>query len=441
MKKILLTSALCATYLFGDAATVLPVEKRTFDQSKYIPDISVILDASYVNRSKTNDEVQHLELPGVAHGLLGSHSHDGNEHATYNANQGFNLNYAELVLSSSVDPFLSLDAVLHFSENGVEVEEAYFTTTALGNGLRFRGGKLLSNFGYINAQHHHYWDFGDMPLVYEAFLGMHGINELGAQLQWTAPTPFYLMAGFEVLQGANEQMFGNSSLEVSKMTGDANDAAIVGKDAPTLFVGYLKSSVDVGDTTFFGGLSYAQGYSRIDHMEDEPEEAHAFAGKSKLYGADFVVLHSFDSYSSLKWQTEWLNREMDGTQYANKKDASGNLLTDADGYILSSPSMLKEQSGLYSQLIYTHDKSWKAGVRYDTIYKNDVTAGGVNRNLTDDFNKYSVMVEYHTSEFARFRLQYNRNEALYNEDDRKQKIDTIMLQANIAIGAHAAHSF
>lgn len=424
MKKILLASALCATYLFGDVATVLPAEKRTFDQSKYIPDISVILDASYVNRSKTNDEVQHLELPGVAHGLLGSHSHDGDEHATYNANQGFNLNYAELVLSSSVDPFLSLDAVLHFSENGVEIEEAYFTTTALSNGLRFRGGKLLSNFGYINAQHHHYWDFGDMPLVYEAFLGMHGINELGAQLQWTAPTPFYLMAGFEVLQGANEQMFGNETI------GDVEDPIAKGKDAPTLFVGYLKTSVDVGDTTFFGGLSYAQGTSRIDHTNDD-ENRHAFAGDSKLYGADFVVLHSFDSYSSIKWQTEWLSRDMDGKQY--------NL--DGAGVVVSSPDMTKEQSGLYSQLIYTHDKTWKAGVRYDTIYKNDVTAGGVNKNLTDDFDKYSVMVEYHTSEFARFRLQYNRNEALYNEDGFKQKIDTIMLQANIAIGAHAAHSF
>ena len=51
------------------------------------------------------------------------------------------------------------------------------------------------------------------------------------------------------------------------------------------------------------------------------------------------------------------------------------------------------------------------------------------------------MVEYRTSEFAKFRLQYNRNEALYNEDGRKQKIDTVILQANFAIGAHGAHSF
>ncbi|MDD5400613.1 MAG: hypothetical protein PHQ93_05430 [Sulfurimonas sp.] len=419
MKKILLASALCATLVYGEAAKVLPVEKRTFDQSKYIPDISAILDFSYVNNSVGNDEIAHLELPGIAHGLLGEHSHGSSNHATYNSKQGFNLNYAEVVLSSNVDPFFSMDAVFHFSKNGVEVEEAYFTTTALGNGLRARGGKLNSNFGYLNAQHHHYWDFGDMPLVYEAFLGMHGINELGAQIQWTAPTPFYLMAGFEVLQGENEQMFGNKTI------GNVENPIAKGDNAPSLYVGYVKASHDIGDTTIFGGVSYAQGSSRVDHSEDETP--YVFSGDSKLYGADFVVLHSLNSYSSIKWQSEWLSREMGGIQY--------NLNP------ISSPNINKKQSGLYSQLIYTHDKNWKTGVRYDTIYKNDVKEDGIDANKPNDFKKYSAMIEYHTSEFARFRLQYNRNNAMYNENGDKVDVNSIILQANISIGAHAAHSF
>lgn len=426
MKKIVLTSMLCAGLSYGDVAQLLDEDKRTFDNSKYIPDISLVADFSYVNRSINDDELSHLGLPGIAHGLYAEHVHGGSNEATYNANQGFNLNYAELILSSNVDPFFSMDATFHFSESGVEVEEAYFTTTALGNGLRFRGGKLLSNFGYLNKQHHHYWDFGDMPLVYESFLGTHGINELGVQLQWTAPTPFYLMAGFEVLQGENEQMFGNASVSLEEFTGDEEDR-IEGTDAPSLYVGYIKSSFDIGDTTIFGGLSYAQGDSLIDHSEDE-EDPHAFKGDAKLYGADLVVLHAIDSYRSVKWQSEWLSRELDGTQY--------NLYDT-----FTSPDINKKQSGLYSQLIYTHDKNWKAGVRYDSIYQNDVMSNGMDTNQPDDLNKYSAMIEYHTSEFARFRLQYNRNEAMYNEDGLRQNIDTIMLQANIAIGAHAAHSF
>ncbi|UPT77994.1 hypothetical protein MN086_02335 [Sulfurovum sp. XGS-02] len=427
MKKIVLTSMLCAGLSYGDIAQLLDEDKRTFDNSKYIPDISLITDVSYVNRSIKDDELSHLGLPGIAHGLYTEHAHGGSNEATYNANQGFNFNYAELILSSSVDPFFSMDGTFHFSQEGVEVEEAYFTSTALGHGLRLRGGKLLSNFGYINAQHHHYWDFGDMPLVYESFLGTHGINELGAQLQWTAPTEFYLMAGLEVLQGENEQMFGNESVSLEEFTGVEEDR-IEGTDAPSLYVGYLKSSFDFGDTTIFGGLSYAQGDTLLNHSEDE-ENPHVFKGDAKLYGADLVVLHALDSYRSFKWQTEWLSRELDGVIYGD--------LTTPENY----SSMNKKQSGLYSQLIYTHDKNWRMGVRYDTIYQNDITKDGVDTNEVDDFNKYSAMIEYHTSEFARFRLQYNYNKAMYNEADERENLHTIMLQANIAIGAHAAHAF
>ena len=422
MKKELLLSTLCATIAFG--ADVLPVENRTFEQSKYIPDISLVMDASYVNRNIEDDEVSHLEVPGIAHGLLGSHAHGEHAHATYNAENGFNLNYAELVLSSSVDPFFTMDGVFHFSPDGVAIEELYFTSTALGHGLRAKGGKFQSNFGYLNEQHHHSWSFNDMALVYESFLGMHGINETGLQLQWTAPTETYLMLGVELLQGDNEQMFGNSTI------GDPEDPIAKGDDAPSMFVAYAKTSFDIEDTTILAGISYAQGSARIDHTEDE-ESPHAFSGDSKLYGADLVVKHYFDSYSSLTWQSEWLGRDIDGTQY--------NL--DDNQSVISSPSLTKMQSGYYTQFVYAHDKTWKFGVRYDNIYQNDVEANNNDLDKPKDLDKYSAMIEYNTSEFARFRLQYNQNNALYNEDGNQEKVKTIILQANISIGAHGAHSF
>jgi hypothetical protein len=408
-------------------ASLLSPTQRTFEQSKYIPDISLVMDASYVHRDADQDQLSHYEVPGIAHGLLGSHSDGGVTHATYNANEGFNLNYAELVLSSSVDPFFAMQGVFHLSEHGLEIEEAYFTSTALENGLRFKGGKFNSNFGYLNQQHHHVWDFADMPLVYESFLGMHGINEIGAQLQWTAPTPFYLMAGVEVLQGENEQMFGNGSIGYNE---EDNSAIAKHAQAPSLYLGYIKSSFDIGDTTLLAGLSYARGASRIDHSSDD-ENPHAFSGMSSLYGADFLVKHYFDSYSSLKWQSEYLYRRMDGTQH-------GGIDYTTDPYTYSSTPIAKRQGGFYTQLVYMYNANWGAGLRYDAITLNKIST---SPNVATDMNKYSAMVEYHSSEFARFRLQYNRNNALYNEDGVQQHIDTIILQANIAIGAHAAHSF
>ena len=195
-------------------------------------------------------------------------------------------------------------------------------------------------------------------------------------------------------------------------------------------IGYIKSSFDIGDTTVLGGVSYAKGSSRIDHTGDE-EGPHAFSGDSELYGIDLKVKHYFDSYSSLEWQSEILSRKMEGTQYA--------LNTAGDALV--SPSMTKKQSGFYSELLYSPNKSWRMGARIDSIFKNDVIANGVNQDKPDNLNKYSAMVEYYTSEFARLRLQYNHNKALYNEDGQRNDINSIILQANFAIGAHGAHSF
>ena len=404
---------------------IITAKSGTFEQSKFVPNISMILDTSYVSRNKKDDEVAHLEVPGVVHGLLGSHSDGSVTHSTYNAKNGFNFNYAELALSSSVDPFFTMDAILHLSENGFEIEEAFFTSTALGYGVRAKGGKFLSNFGYLNEKHHHKWSFSDMPLVYEGFLGLHGINENGLQLQWTAPTDTYFMIGAEILQGKNEQMFGTGTI------GDVEDPIAKGSSAPSLFVAYAKSSIDIDNTTIYGGVSYANGSSRLDHSSEE--EPYVFSGDSELYGVDLIVKHYFDSYSFLSWQSEWLMRDMDGKQYTlNENDIST---------ISSTANITKKQAGFYTQLEYGINQSWAVAARYDNIYKNDVFENGTNLNESDSLNKYSAKIEYKTSEFAKFRLQYNHNEALFNEDGLRQNINSIIFQANIAIGAHGAHSF
>lgn len=428
MKRTILLSTLVSASLYAVVPVVKPLEQRTFSQSQYIPDISLITDFSYVYRNKMDSELNHLEIPGVAHGTMGAHAHGEHAHATYNANNGFNFNYAELVFSSSVDPYFTMDAVFHFSEQGVEVEEAYFTTTSLPAGLRLRAGILLSEFGRINSQHHHFWDFGDMPLVYEAFLGNHGISDPAAQLQWIAPLPHYLMVGFEALQGENEYMFGNDQINDPNAV-DEDAAPLAGEvRAPSLMVAYLKTAADIGGTTMMPGISYAYGSSRLDHFEDE-EAPHAFAGYSSLYGIDLTVKHYFDSYSFLTWQSEWLMRVMDGTQYADT------------GMETKSADLTKTQAGYYTQLVYALDQNWRGGVRYDDIYQNDVEKNGADQPMPSGFNRISAMAEYHPSEFSRIRLQYNHNMALFNEAGERQDIDTVMLQFNIAIGAHGAHNF
>ncbi|MDH4944119.1 hypothetical protein [Sulfurimonas sp. C5] len=401
---------------------------NSFSQNSYMPDISLIVDTSYVSRSKKDEELTHLEIPGIAHGIMGQHSHgDGTSHAPLNAQDGFNFNYAELALQSIVDPYFSLTGIFHLSEDAFEVEEAFGETTSLGYGLKAKLGKFRSDFGRINAQHQHVQDFSDMPLVYVSFLGEHGINDIGAQLQWTLPTDTYTMIGFEALQGKNPSMYGNGSIAPA---GDPETIAVSSPDQPNLLVGYIKSSFDLDNTTFLYGGSIAYGDSRINHLTDEAP--HAFVGGSYLYGADLTIKHYFDSYSYLTFQGEYLYRDMDGKVYT---------YTDATQTAFNVTPTTKKQGGYYVQLVYAYNQNWRMGMRYDNIDKNDITSNGVAQTTQNNFDRYSAMIDYTTSEFARFRLQYNRNNAMFNEAGERQHIDTYIVEMNLAIGAHGAHNF
>ncbi len=64
-------------------------------------------------------------------------------------------------------------------------------------GFQVKGGKFRSSFGRLNVQHEHVWDFADAPLVNRAFFGEDGLVEKGVQINWLAPTPFYLLLGAE----------------------------------------------------------------------------------------------------------------------------------------------------------------------------------------------------------------------------------------------------
>lgn len=423
MKKSLYLAIYASTLLYADAPAVIPMEQRTFVQSQYMPDISLITDFAFVTRNKDQDELSALSIPGITEAFFGD-ADEEHSHGTYNADNGFNLNYAELVLSSNVDPFLSLDAVFHFAEEGVDIEEAYFTTTALGHGLRVRGGKFLSSFGRHNNQHHHIWDFSDAPLIYQGFLGG-ALNEKGLQVQYTPELSEYVMIGAEVLQGENESTFANKTQILS------NDYEVKGADAPSMFVAYAKTSFDIGETAVMPGVSYVYGDTRSYHMHDVTHEE-AFSGTSKLYNAELTVKHYFDSYSFLSWQSEWMRKEQKGTLY---------VYEDA---VFDAKDQRLVQEGLYTQLVYAHDQNWRVGTRYDTVYKNEIRVVEAVLPSTP-YQRYTAMLEYHFSEFSRLRLQYNYNDALYAETTvdtyKREDVQSLILSINLAIGAHAAHNF
>jgi hypothetical protein len=389
--------------------------------------LSLIVDTSFVARNKNDQEFKSLEIPELYQ------RHEGNEHGhgTLNERRGFNLNYAELYLYAPVDPYFDLYATIPFSEDGVEVEEAYAVTRGLPFGFQFKVGKFRSFFGRLNAQHPHAWDFANQPLVYKVFLGDDGLKEKGVQLNWLVPTPFYLLFGVEVLQGENEQSFGTEGFRVNtKKDGTGTDIPIGDTKKPNLYLGFVKTSFDVGNLSFLTGLSFATGHTRIDHSDEDLPHAFAFVGKSKLYGFDLTAKYMIDSYRHISLQGEYLYRDQKGTNY--EYDSSNNLVTS---------STKKKQGGFYTQLVFKFDRRWRAGVQYNLINKNDVKEDGVKINLSNNLPAYYAMLEYSPTEFSRIRFQVGQNRAFFDNNNSRKTVNEVILQFNFAIGAHGAHPF
>lgn len=406
------------------AQTEQQTTDNPFSQAKFVPDISLILDMSYLHRNIKNDEFKMLEVPGLIHSSDEAAAH-GDEHAEMNSRKAFNFNYAELSVSSTVDPYFDMIGIFHLSKEGFDVEEGYFTSRNLPLGFQIKGGKFLSGIGRINEEHAHFWAFANMPLVYKSFFGSHGLSEMGMQMNWVAPTDFYLMLGGELLQGNNETSFGADGFQ--DLSGSLK---VSSSNAPNLYTGFVRTSIDVDKLTVLAGISGAFGKSRLNHgIDTDAPDGQAVYADTKILNANLTLKYIIHSYKDITFQTEFLNRITKGDLYY--KDSIGTTMKG---------DINKDQSGLYSQLVYKLSQYWRIGFRYDLLMKNEIVRNSNTLDLPDFMPQLSSIIEYNPSEFSRIRLQYNHDRTKYLEGSQKIN-NEILLQINLAIGAHGAHSF
>jgi len=175
----------------------------------------------------------------------------------------------------------------------------------------------------------------------------------------------------------------------------SNEQSFGETEKNNLYAAYLKSSLDVDDLT-----SILMGASLLHGKNPQ--------GDTDIYGADLTLRRELGSYSSLTWQSEYLHRDMD------------------------TLNQTQDQGGLYTQLVYGYDRNWKGGVRYDSILKNS--------DGPDDLEIYTAMVQYNPFPFSRLRLQYSHDRSKVIDGERRD-FDQLILELNIAVGAHGAHSY
>jgi len=416
--KVLLLALFILVFIIDD---LVEASSNPFSQTKFNPNISVTSDFSYFSRNIKDEDYRNLYIPGFTKPLLDDNILPEN---------GFNLNYVEVDIRSTVDPYFDFVSVFHIDKESIEIEEAYFQTRSLPYNLKLKGGKFLSSFGRLNSQHQHFWSFSDAPLIYKSILGEEGINETGLQLTYLAPLPFFLQLGTELFQGDNEfnfNRFGFTLNTKQDLTGD--DIVIKDTKKPNLFTSFIKASWDIGNTSILTGLSHATGDTRINTINDFNE---ALAGKTNLYNFELTIKHIIDSYRYLQFQGEYITRKFSGNRfYYNNND-------------LVISNYKKNQAGFYLQTIYKFNQRYRAGFRYDLITKNDIFENSIKQDIPNSLYRYSFMIDFLPSEFSYIRLQYNIDRSLFKELNsgiQREKVNEFMIQFNFSIGAHGTHAF
>ena len=330
--------------------------------------------------------------------------------------KGPHLGGAELMVESPLGPWLQgrLTAAAHGDKKKIEkhIEEAWIGTTALPAGLQLRGGRFMSQVGYLNEQHPHADDFTSRPLLYHSFLGGHYFDD-GVRLNWTAPTSFYWRTGLEVFSG--KQL----TREVER------------KPRPGVWTLSTKVGGDIGrEHSWQAGVSYlGNRRAAYAHHDDEDEAgagAHEHSHEGHAHGAQFTGKHLWIVDGVWKWSPGGNNR--------NQQLRLAFEFARQTGLGEHAPRAARNTAG-YLAAVYRFHPEWEAGVRTDWLSANVPHGAHFHAGR---LREHSLMLAWKPSHQQTLRLQYSHQSGAKGFDNAGK---AIYLQYIISLGAHGAHAF
>ena len=120
----------------------------------------------------------------------------------------------ELNFQSYLDPFSRMKATTHISDEGVDVEEVYFTRFSMFENANLDLGRFRQQFGVVNRWHEDALDQIQYPLALQRIFGDEGLNQTGASIEWTLPKwdQAYQGLTFQVTNTENERLFAEDAL-------------------------------------------------------------------------------------------------------------------------------------------------------------------------------------------------------------------------------------
>lgn len=340
--------------------------------------------------------------------------------------RGFTLQQAELSLMGAVDPYLTGEAHIVFTPDGVELEEALMTTSSLPYGLQIEAGYFLTEFGQINPLHPHAWDWIDQPLIATRMFGEDGLRAPGFRLGWLTPLPWF-----------SELHFGMQNADEGETTASfISEEAIGGRPALERSVHALEDLLYLARWESFLNLSETVGIKFGASGLYGPNATGA-DGETFVYGADSKLRwrpqDNFRGWPFLVWQTEVIKRDYTAASFAADPGDP-----DAGAATMLERAILRDW-GLYTQVLYGFRYSWAAGARFEYASGHSPSVGGrQNDALRDDRYRVSPLLVWHPSELSRLRLQYNYDNARHLSE---RDAHSFWLGAEVLYGMHPAHKY
>ena len=319
----------------------------------------------------------------------------------------------ELNIQSYLDPFSYMKATAHMSDEGVHIEEVYFTRFSALGGANLDIGRFRQQFGVVNRWHEDALDQVHYPLALQRIFGEEGLNQTGASLDWTLP------------------MWGDAQQEfVFQLTNGENDALFEGDalGTPSLLFHY-KNYRDLSQNAYLEwGLSGLFGWN--DEWEVQPQDSDKTtdydALGTRVFGADLSYLwEPIDRalYRNVEWRSELyvLNRDI------LAPDDSGRDSINAWGAYSYLQSKVARNLILGARLDYFEPDS------KDYAETEDISLAPVAYTAQDPHRwQVGPYITWWQSEWVRLHGEYN-----YGWGDGMEPEEHIVWgQATFAIGPH-----
>jgi hypothetical protein len=319
--------------------------------------------------------------------------------------RGLNLTSFDLSLSQDVYQYNAKWALfLAFGRDEAGIEEAFILFHKVPGYLQFKIGNFRANFGKLNQYHDHEWIFGDPPLITTFLLGVDGIHNIGAELNFQPPTPIFTEFSIDIMRGPFD--FNTFEPDLDPVFGDAdfNDFIVLSR-ATTFFDLNKSSNLELG-------VSVGGGRNKESTSD-----------QTIIYGFDWTYQYkprAFNPY--LRWTTEfyWANRE-NPRIFRFDRSRPDECVSDpvSCSFVFNGDDDI---GGMYTEINYRFSYLFDINFRYDYM--------GIPEGEEDTQQRVTVGLRHFFNPVSRVNFQYE-----YNAESGDDKAySTFMIQFNIGGG-------